>query len=47
MRGERKMTNKLGHLKEESIAKKFHEYLSQLPEVSSKDALLKKPSGKR
>ena len=32
------MTNKLGHFKEESIAKKIHEYLSQLPGVSSKDA---------
>lgn len=32
------MTNKLGHFKEESVATKIHEYLSQLPGVSFKDA---------
>lgn len=32
------MTNKLGHFKEESATTKIHEYLSQLPSVSFKDA---------
>jgi len=32
------VTDKLGHFKEESVAKKIHEYLSNLPGVTCKDA---------